>query len=241
MAFKRAKVAMLATKVKGPIFLVGDWNKLYSGNEYRISSLSLDTLVLDESFQHLYIISHKREIGVDDWFITNQAPQQCIEIREGDYPYRIKNSCNGELQWHSKHWHGLIIASTNPSLGLPQPSEGFIQKFIEKWNKDEKIEEVDVEYEIDKYDIRNQYQDCPSGKYWMDEPIPPSPDNLYSNASHYIPKVNPKDNTVTIKSIKNSWTREEVITLIKTFGRDFDLYVDTVQYKEINQWLTKNL
>jgi hypothetical protein len=232
MSFKRAKVVMLPTKEKAKIgeFIIikyEDSDKLNSG------------LKTQEAFnahfpeQHLYFISHEKEIAVNDWFITNQAPQQCIEIREGDnYPYRIRNSSNGELQYHSKHWHGVIIASTNPSLGLPQPSGAFIWKFIERWNEDKKIEEVDIEYES------NWYTHCPSGKYHDDEPVRMK---TYLDRGNDYLKVNPKDNTITIKSIKNSWTREEFIGIIKQFGRDFGIYVDTVQHKEINEWISKNL
>ena len=103
--------------------------------------------------------------GYDSHF-TNQ--NLCIlsdeEIKEGDWFYdldtkyiKIKQSWeNSHLEFNGKK----IIATTDRSLkieifglgetamcSLPQPSQSFIEKFVEEYNKGNVITEVMVEYE----------------------------------------------------------------------------------------------
>ena len=49
-------------------------------------------------------------------------------------------------------------------------------------------------------------------------------------------KVNPKDTTITIKKVKDSWNREEVIELIKCFDRGINRPITNV-----NKWIEENL
>jgi hypothetical protein len=78
---------------------------------------------------------------------------------------------------------------------LPQPSESFLQKFIYAYNNGDPITEVMVEY--------NHLQSTTGlNEEWL--------------------KVNP-DNTITIRKMKDSWSREEVISLCReaiNFGKD---------------------
>jgi ketol-acid reductoisomerase len=105
---------------------------------------------------------------------------------------------------------------------LPQPSQQFIEKYIECYNKGKVITDVLVEQGIDKitmactcaeneetFDCVYSYTDAelnsccqkrfPNGEYW--------------NKTFKL-KVNPKDNTITIKKLKDSWNREEVINIL---------------------------
>jgi hypothetical protein len=79
---------------------------------------------------------------------------------------------------------------------LPQPSESFLQKFIYAYNNGDPITEVMVEY--------NHLQSSGGlNEEWL--------------------KVNSSDNTITIRKMKDSWSREEVISLCKeviNFGKD---------------------
>jgi len=71
---------------------------------------------------------------------------------------------------------------------LPQPSESFLQKFIYAYNNGDPITEVMVEY--------NHLQSSGGlNEEWL--------------------KVNSSDNTITIRKMKDSWSREEVISLCK--------------------------
>jgi hypothetical protein len=51
-------------------------------------------------------------------------------------------------------------------------------------------------------------------------------------------KVNPKDNTITIRKIKDNWNREEVINLIQKLETDG---ADYFGQKFLEQWIENNL
>ena len=92
-----------------------------------------------------------------------------------------------------------VLATTDESLNLPQPSQQFIQKYIEEYNRGNIITDVLVEYEL----ISNE-------EYFLntinpDENVPYFDENL---------KINSKDNTITIKKVKDNWNREEVDRLL---------------------------
>ena len=91
----------------------------------------------------------------------------------------------------TKSGYKEILSSTDVLLDLPQPSQQFIQKYIEEYNKDNIITDVLVEYEY----LLNDNTVIP---YW----------NL---------KVNPKDNTITIRKVKENYTKEEVIKLLEKY------------------------
>lgn len=146
-------------------------------------------------------------------------------IKEGDWYYEPfdnglhNSSFNFEKSCSAKK----IIATTNKSLKiitgivgsgtgftLFQPSQLFIEKFVEEYNKGSVITEVMVEYE---------------------------PIGAYSNPkydSDYRLKVNSKDNTITIRKIKDSWSREEVEKLCREARY-------TTGVVEIDKWIEKNL
>jgi hypothetical protein len=230
--FKRAKVIMLPTNVLSNISLSNKTNNLVY-NKDKHDTLSMFTN------QHLYIISDdKPKIG--DYYLVelydNQIQskgwylKQCESIddvwvnNKGIEATRHINNCK------------KVIATTNTSLtplfcktdskNIPQLSKQFIKKYIECYNKDEIITDVLVEYEAKRIynnpDIRKadfNYQD--------------------------ILKVNPKDNTITIKKVKDSWNREEVVSIINKIvtGRkckqEFMCYSPIIL--DINKWIEENL
>ena len=91
----------------------------------------------------------------------------------------------------TKNGYKEILSSTDASLGLPQPSQQFIEKYIEEYNKGNVITEVLVEY-VYLLDDRTVLP------YW----------NL---------KVNTKDNTITIKKLKEIYTKEEVCQILEKY------------------------
>ena len=174
--------------------------------------------------QHLYIIS-------DD------------EIKENDYCLNLETNTVFKM-----HKHGLptsnrnkkIIATTDTSLinrrqmtfmdeatewiyDLPQPSQQFIEKFIEEYNKGNVITNVLVEYEQD-YANRN-CSTCNLGtdgtcELNLEKKCCSSTNNVTKHGDYWIScldgeedseiykiKVNPKDTTITIKKLKDSWNR----------------------------------
>ena len=76
-------------------------------------------------------------------------------------------------------------------INLPQPSQQFIEKYIEEYNKGNVITDILVEYEY-------LLDDRAVLPYW----------NL---------KVNPKDNTITIKKVKETYTKEELCQILEKY------------------------
>ena len=138
--------------------------------------------------QELYFLSDD-EIKVGDWFIS--IPRGTIHKCTGVFENNLIDNTweNREKVEITKADCKKIIATTNKDLGiaLPQPSESFIKKFIEAYNSGKAITEVMVEY--------NHLQSTTGlNEEWL--------------------KINP-DNTITTRKMKDSWSREEVISLCK--------------------------
>ena len=89
-----------------------------------------------------------------------------------------------------------VIATTDNTLDLPRPSIRFIKKYIELYNKGKAIDSVFVEY-IPIYSNLNPYKDT----IIFDEEYEKLITNL-ENLS-YIPKINPKNNTIVIRKKVN--------------------------------------
>ena len=83
---------------------------------------------------------------------------------------------------------------------LPQPSEGFLNKFVEEYNIGNIITEVLVEY-VETDQVVKRFEG----------------DEGYDSSMTTL-KVNPKDNTITIKKAKDSWTREEMDSHVIAFA-----------------------
>ena len=208
---KQCKVVMLPTNEKTNIINTNQ-GLLYNSNDY----IGIN--------QHLYIIS-------DD------------EIKEGDWFYNIHSKIVGraEFNFGKDELAKKIIATTNSSLWrpshkyasdvilLPQPSQQFINKYIEEYNKGNVITDVLVEYE-NKFD----------GKEYVDELDAYGYDKIKS-----ILKINHKDNNIIIKIAKDSWSREEVIE----FGNKVKEYCkngwksDSLHrvFFEWDKWIEENL
>ena len=88
-------------------------------------------------FWDLYIISDDEIKENNTHFYNPHSGQLHISGNHTDYIAINKNGCK------------KIIATTDVSLGLPQPSQQFIQKYIEGYNKGNVITDVLVEYHTD--------------------------------------------------------------------------------------------
>lgn len=169
MKLKR-NVVILSTNEKSKLVLAYN-NKLAINHTYGLAKFD------DATYQHLYITSDE-------------------EIKEGDWCY--KQDVQGKVfKWvsTSNTWYKdakKIIASTDKSLGLPSPSDGFVVKFITRYNDGNPITEVMVEYE--------EIGRMKSG-------------GIETSISQQL-KVD-KNNCITITAVKESWTREEVIAIHK--------------------------
>ena len=194
LATNKAKIGNIYLKPKANIF-----NETAANNH--------NNKVYDCNPQHLYFLSTDK-ICEGDWFIANNGIHQCLEIVDGDYPYKVSNKYNnGEIQYQSKHWIGnKIIATTYPSLNLPKPSDSFLQVYIDAFNKNEKIEECLVEYIVNAEPAIDWE--------WKD-----------------TPKVTKGE--ITIRKVKDSWNKEEVIEL-------FEKFIDA-KYPILYPWISENL
>ena len=178
--------------------------------------------------QHLYIILDDK-IKEGDYFLADNRLNTTSNKGLPNWVLckctKVKNSwvyCN-EIpdEGHNGDWCKKIIATTDESLNLPQPSKQFIQKFVEEYNKGNIIEDVLVEY----------------GKEYVDEKDAYGYNKL---------KINPKNNTITIKKAKDSWTREEVIELCRqafidgTYAGGFGPNEKTID-SETEKWIEENL
>lgn len=70
----------------------------------------MNTLIITNT--HLLLVSDE-EIKEGKWFRANEGNHKCLEVRENsDYPFKVANQYNnGEIIYHSKHWHQVIIGS----------------------------------------------------------------------------------------------------------------------------------
>lgn len=176
--------------------------------------------------QHLYILSDD-EIKVGDWLLTASEHQE---------PFKVENDLHADnIRVTNKHVVATpfrkIIASTNPSLNLPSPSQAFIEKYCEVGG----IDEVLVQYEVTPI---SDYATLKLGvfmdnRFWTlgDPALIPNSFWLKSNdgttentsGSGYIlgedieVKPKTKNNQITIKPIKNNFTRLEMIAILDKF------------------------
>lgn len=169
--------------------------------------------------QHLYVLSDE-PIKEGDWVYR---PNYHEKIGK----YLINDNLDNGLFGNDKK----IIATTDKLLGfkcgnniplndhvcthkiyLPQPSQSFIQKYIEGYNKGNIITEVLVEYEK--------------------EVINPNP--------KYDLLIIDENNCINIKSIKDSWNREEVKCLLDKLA---DELIDFRNMGELDydKWIKENL
>lgn len=116
--YKECNVVMLPTKDKSYIW----WN----GFKLK-DTMPPEIMINGNEFQHLYIISNE-EIKEGDWVINY-------------YNVIAKWGGHGDLNGCKK-----IIASTDKSLGLSEPSQDFLKLYIEEYNKSNQIKKVLVEY-----------------------------------------------------------------------------------------------
>ena len=166
--------------------------------------------------QHLYFTSDE-EIKEGDWILDTITGRIAQNI----------NTCIKKFNDAIKK----IIASTDTSLGLPQPSTAFIEKYISECNKGNIIERVMVEYLKIHVGWEPDYS-------FEDEGIEGSKETY-----QFIPKVS-KDNTITISKVKDNWNRNEVIEFTERYTRMVqEKEIQLNAYKAIHNqnWINKNL
>ncbi len=235
--FKKAKIVMLSTnEAKGdfskeriyPCLLKYSW--MFNENETGKLIYSNSNIRTPTQLQHLYIISYEEKPDNGDYYIIDDVP----EVLKNNGLVFIDDSCRKVIattdnsllidtyinQGDTVKGDLIIKRSSDYTTGLkgrinlPQPSQQFIKKFVEEYNKGNIIEDVLVEYEEGKSYSGNEGLII---KEWL--------------------KINPKDNTITIKKVKDSWNREEVENLIYSAMKD-RCYTTIAEWKK---WIKENL
>ena len=233
--FEPAQVIMLPTKVSN--IYKDRLNKLWYW-----ASPTLETSIA----QHLYIISDD-EIKVGD---------NVFNIKDNHYGGTVNE--NNLLDAKLLSYIKKIIATTDSSLGfiiprftsgnrsavdvsekvlLPQPSQQFIEQYIEYYNKGAVITDVLVEYKW----YHNKQSCFKTMCYKQDME---GRDSCVGMCEAQRIKVNPKDNTINIKPIKESWNREELDfelnRLLNKALKDKNL-VNHPDSNNVAKWIKENL
>ena len=207
---KTLQVVMLPTNEKAAKGDVIGNNKGFTITDM---SLSLSELCLIQAKVYkLYILSDE-EIKKGDWVLYKNSYIATVLGFPNDGGGGLKIKIPGDNAKIMTDFSNCkkIIATTDKSLGLsdvgksgysvdefypvlPQPSQSFIEYFVEEYNKGNVITEVKVEYE--KWIGKNYV-----GEFSTDQDF------------NYKLKINP-DNTINIKPKKDSWNTEEITPLI---------------------------
>jgi len=238
--YNPANLVMLPTKDKSNIKLID--NKYLLFGDFR-----KDWTNQDEMFQHLYITSDEK-IKEGDWCLDiinnslHKAPKDLSLFIKTCKKIIATTDENLNMIPHP-HYSNTMIE--NIGHKLPQPSQSFIKAYIEAYNNDKPIVKIMVEYENGKllYNKRicscgcelgaleDSPHDCCGSYRFTERPI----------FDKEVLKID-KDNYITIKPIKDSWSRKEVMDLTrKAYGRG---YADKVESKGMSgyiEWIEENL
>lgn len=184
----KRQVVMLPTNQKANIPFYCSSDGLYLKKEYRGNSYTP---------QHLYIVSDE-PIKVGDWVLKPDGT--IIQMTHNNIVSYLDSQSTATKK---------IIATTDKYLELPynggrheflpHPSQSFIEKYVEEYNKGNIITEVMVEY----------------------EKVIPNPQTISKEFDFddivFNLKVNIKDNTITIRRVKDSWNKEELIKILADY------------------------
>ena len=245
----KCNVVMLSTNNKSDLRLIRGYDGNVLGYNPLMSSAQLhnnkDSTI---SYHHLYITSDE-EIKESDWFLADIRNH--ISENNGNPIWELKQCTHIDNSWiftkevgigFNPNWCKKIIATTDElylselfpvdneihslTSRLPQPSQQFIEKYIEEYNKGNIISEGLVEVEVDLENYNN----------WE----PPFPYKSLDEQVFYKLKLD-SQNTITIRKIKDSWNREEVIDLCRSaylYGEQGALKLHNGVFKE---WIEENL
>ena len=209
--------------------------------------------------QHLYITSNE-EIKESDLFYNtfDDKIQKCTkhQLHDGKFAKLRVYVEGGD---YNESICKKIIATTDTSLGLPQPSQQFIEKYIEEYNKGNIITEVLVEVEEKYIESKLSYisaggmvgfDKCELKNKRIGSVSCGECENYIQDFGNYITcKKGKKEyklkldshNQITIRKQKDSWTREEVIALCRRaylYGEQGALNLHDGTFKE---WIEENL
>lgn len=246
MLFKKCKVIMLSADVKSDTPL--GFQTHGCGQDLVIGKTSRKGYGQGDSFnpyypQHLYILSDD-EIKENNWCIEQETNSlfQAQEfttsglVRSKKNTYILKDCkkviattdtslliCNGVIR------EGESCNKNNnckyPNCKIPKIPKEFIYHFIEEYNKSNIVTDVMVEYETKQhFELDKTKRKDPLNGVWYENSL----------------KINPKDNTITILKVKNSWSRDEVLHLLNELWFNKD-NIKRRYSEDFDKWISENL
>ncbi len=250
---KKCKIVMLPTeKAENSLLLCNNKELRYVKGYFTQEYLKSE----NRKSYHLYIISDD-EIKEGDWCIkeTSMFTEKFIIQAKG----------YGDINSTTALWrkiiattdNSLFVTQQNDHLGqaiiqLPQPSESFIQKYVEEHNKGNVITDVMVEYQAYRKDGCPFYLQ-PNGLLQAHDEH--GWETLDVKDAEFKLKVD-KNNTITIKKIKDSWNKEELQVFKNSLNnnhlefiyermihvhKENPNYDYMLKFKEIVKWIENNL
>ena len=147
-----------------------------------------------QSYQNLYFLSDE-EIKKGDWYVntlTGTLHKQSAMMYSAPQLKKIIATTDNSLK--IKKFEKGVFKELEYSL--PKPSKEFLEVFVDQYNKKNKTEEVMIAYAKAFTAIVDK--------------------DIEIKDEGYILYVK-SDNTITIKKIKDSWTKEEVKILCEEF------------------------
>jgi hypothetical protein len=176
----------------------------------------------------LYQDEHYADVRNESWVIY--VISETDEIREGDlvvpirheegYNIQIADKGNARLYNESDNYF-KCIATTNKIYNLPQPTDKWVKYFIDEYNKGNIIVDVLVEYEVG---------------YTRTSTI-----KLNGEPEIQFLKTN-LNNCINIKTIKNTFTREDMLSFAVLVNDDAHSPNPKGIYIELlDKWIENNL
>lgn len=188
---------------------------LYSNSNELV--LTHDKLASIPVYQELYILSDE-EIKPSEWYVnTNVLFKADDKFDSGNNPNVNKNNKRVLATTDNSltiEGYDSSDESANVKIKLPQPSPQFVETYIKSFNKGNIISEVMVEYECYGF-VTKTHEDL------------------------FRVKTD-SNNFISITKIKNSWSREEVISLIKNALTHF-MPMNNHLEEEEDSWIEQNL
>ena len=126
-----------------------------------------------------------------------------------------------EPTFNDKYNYYEVVASTQETLRQPKPSQLFIDEWVFEYNHGKQIENVLVEY-VDNGEEDWLGDDHTVGPFWNEK---------------LELKINPKDNTITIRKIKSEWSKEEVIEICRKAFQ----HTTYTSIFDFDEWIESNL
>jgi hypothetical protein len=222
--FKKAKVVMLPTN-QSNIVLITSKTEFMIGTEINKSLLQggkdwiYNSSITDNSSipQQLYITSDD-EIEKGDWVTDNINIIKVNTLL--NFPRNLFKKIIATTDTPLSESHKKLVNinefTTKVVDNLPQPSQQFIEKYIESYNKGIILSDVLVEYE----EMTGEELGCDPAYYPLKQRL-----KL---------KINP-DNTINIKIAKETYNREEVRGILIKFHNEFP------ERYNIDKWIEENL